>query len=126
MKTVNVRPNCTGRGLYNSEQTKGMHIVKKLVATMFLALTILTQTPVGTAHATEEIVGQGKVNTIYEDRINLSHDAIEVLGWPAMTMDFGLASDVDVSNVSTGQTVKFYLEKDTSGMFEIIRLDTEQ
>jgi Cu/Ag efflux protein CusF len=42
--------------------------------------------------------------------VNLSHGAIPApVNWPAMTMDFAVAPDVNLSSVKPGQEVEFTL-----------------
>jgi len=41
--------------------------------------------------------------------INLSHGPIPAISWPAMTMDFAVAPDVDLNSVKPGQNVEFTL-----------------
>jgi Cu(I)/Ag(I) efflux system protein CusF len=67
------------------------------------------------AHAT------GTVNSIdpAQHKINLSHQPITALGWPAMTMDFAVAPSVDLNRIKPGSRVDFSLEKDKGGMYEI-------
>jgi Cu/Ag efflux protein CusF len=67
------------------------------------------------AHAT------GTVNSVdpAQHKINVSHQPISALGWPAMTMDFAVAPAVDLSRVKPGSRVDFSLQKGQGGMFEI-------
>ena len=37
--------------------------------------------------------------------INLSHKAISAFGWPAMTIDFAVADDVDLAQIKPGMRV---------------------
>jgi Cu/Ag efflux protein CusF len=69
----------------------------------------------GDNHAT------GKVNSIdpASHKVNISHKAIKSLGWPAMTMDFAVASSVDLSSIKPGTEVEFSIEKNKAGGFEI-------
>jgi Cu/Ag efflux protein CusF len=69
----------------------------------------------GDAHAT------GTVNAVdaAQHKINVSHGPISSLGWPAMTMEFPVASAVDLSRVKPGSRVNFSLEKDKGGMYQI-------
>ena len=69
----------------------------------------------GDAHAT------GTVNSIDPARhtLNISHTPIPALGWPAMTMDFPVASSVDLSRVRPGSRVEFSIEKGRDGMYEV-------
>ena len=57
--------------------------------------------------------GTGVVKAIKADegKINLQHDPISALGWPAMTMDFVLDDGVDVSELTPGEEVMFQLEE---------------
>jgi Cu(I)/Ag(I) efflux system protein CusF len=71
---------------------------------------------VGDAHAT------GTVNAVdpAQHKINLSHGAISVLGWPAMTMEFPVAPSVDLTRIKPGSRVDFTLEKKgADGMYEV-------
>ncbi|VAW50358.1 Cobalt/zinc/cadmium efflux RND transporter, membrane fusion protein, CzcB family [hydrothermal vent metagenome] len=59
------------------------------------------------------VSGSGVVKVVMaEDRkLKLQHEPIKELGWPAMTMDFILADDVDISNLSVDEKVMFVLEE---------------
>ena len=67
------------------------------------------------AHAT------GTVNSVdaAQHKINLSHQPIPAIGWPAMTMEFPVAPSVDLSRIKPGSRVNFSLEKDKGGMYQI-------
>ena len=41
--------------------------------------------------------------------VNLSHGPIPAINWPAMTMDFALAPEVDLAGVKAGQNVEVTL-----------------
>ncbi len=68
--------------------------------------------------------GEGVVNSINkEDRtVNISHGPIELLDWPAMTMDIGVGEEVDLETVELNQRIKFYLGKDEAGTYVISNL----
>ena len=57
--------------------------------------------------------GKGIVESLMIDHgmITLQHEAIEPLGWPAMTMDFITAEGVSLEGLSTGDAVMFELVK---------------
>jgi Cu/Ag efflux protein CusF len=65
--------------------------------------------------------GSGTVNSVdpAQHKINLSHQAIPDIGWPAMTMDFPVAASVDLKPVKPGTRVNFTIEKRQGGMYEI-------
>ena len=60
-----------------------------------------------------KVSGSGVVKMVMsEDRkLNLQHEPIEDLGWPAMTMDFSVADGVDISGLSADDNVMFQLEQ---------------
>jgi len=60
----------------------------------------------------EEIMAMGTVKKVMADehRLNITHDPIEELGWPTMTMDFSAKEGVDLSKVKVGERIHFSLE----------------
>ena len=74
------------------------------------------------AHAGQDDAhGTGTVNSVdpTQHKINLSHQPIPEIGWPAMTMDFPVARSVDLTAIQPGSRVNFTIEKGQSGMYEI-------
>jgi Cu/Ag efflux protein CusF len=67
------------------------------------------------AHAT------GTVNTVdpAQHKLNISHNPIPEIGWPAMTMDFPVAPSVDLRSVKPGMRVNFTIEQGQGGTYEI-------
>jgi Cu(I)/Ag(I) efflux system membrane fusion protein len=65
--------------------------------------------------------GEGTINDIKLDArtINISHEPIELLDWPAMTMDIGVADHIDLDTIKTQSRVEFHLVKDKSGTYVI-------
>jgi Cu/Ag efflux protein CusF len=65
--------------------------------------------------------GSGTVNSVdpAQHKINLSHQAIPDIGWPAMTMDFPVAPSVDLKTIKAGTRVNFTIERGEGGMYEI-------
>ena len=63
------------------------------------------------------IMGQGVLRELMpsDNKLNMSHDPIEELGWPDMTMDFTVKKDVDLSKFKPSDTVVFELEKGYDG-----------
>jgi Cu/Ag efflux protein CusF len=64
------------------------------------------------AHAT------GTVNSVdpAQRKVNLSHNPIPEIGWPAMTMDFPVGPSVDLSGLKPGTRVNFTIERGDGGM----------
>ena len=65
--------------------------------------------------------GVGTVNSVDPagSKINLSHEPIQAIGWPAMTMDFAVAPAVDLKSIQAGTRVEFTIEKGKGGIYEI-------
>ena len=59
------------------------------------------------------VTGSGVIKAVKadENKLNLQHEPIEDLGWAAMTMDFELADDVDISELSVNDKVMFQLQQ---------------
>jgi Cu(I)/Ag(I) efflux system protein CusF len=65
--------------------------------------------------------GTGTVNSVdpAQHKVNLSHDPIPEIGWPAMTMEFPVKPAVDLKALKPGTRVNFTIEKGPGGMYEI-------
>ena len=85
--------------------------MKALKAILMAALFGLAATPVFAADAA---TGKGVINRIDAATgvANINHEAIAVLKWPAMTMDFKVADPRQLTPLKAGQTVSFGLVKD--------------
>ena len=67
------------------------------------------------------VQGSGTVNSVdpADHKINLSHNAIPSIGWPAMTMEFAAARSVDLRTIKPGARVTFTMQRDGDGMYVI-------
>jgi len=65
--------------------------------------------------------GTGTVNSVdlAQHKVNLSHNPIPEIGWPAMTMDFAVAPTVDLRSIKPGTRVDFTMEQGAEGMYVI-------
>ena len=65
----------------------------------------------------KKISGKGVLRNVKpdENKINMSHDPIPALGWPDMTMDFTVKSDVTLKDFKADDRVEFDLEKGADG-----------
>jgi Cu(I)/Ag(I) efflux system periplasmic protein CusF len=65
--------------------------------------------------------GSGTVNSVdsAQNKVNVSHNPIPEIGWPAMTMDFAVAPSVDLRALKPGARVNFTIEQGQGGMYEI-------
>src|SRR5205814_2840042 len=74
------------------------------------------------AHAGQnDAHGIGTVNSVdpAQHKINLSHQPIPDIGWPAMTMEFPVAPSIDLKAIRPGTRVNFTIEQQPGGMYEI-------
>lgn len=65
--------------------------------------------------------GSGMVNSVdpAQHKVNLSHNPIPEIGWPAMTMEFPVAPSIDLRTFKPGTRVNFTIEQGKGGMYEI-------
>jgi Cu(I)/Ag(I) efflux system membrane fusion protein len=65
----------------------------------------------------DRITGTGILRSLLPEqfKVNIQHDPIEALGWPAMTMDFALAPDVSLDGLAPGDAVEFELSDQADG-----------
>ena len=75
--------------------------------------------------AATQPTGTGTINSIDTDRrtVNISHQPIPALGWPAMTMDMAVAPSVDLEGVAPGSQVTFSLSRGADGVYVIESLE---
>lgn len=85
--------------------------MKKTLIALFTAATMLTA--VSTVQAADAASGKGTVNKIdtATATVNISHEPIPSIQWPAMTMDFKVADKKVLSGIKAGQVVTFGLTK---------------
>ena len=65
--------------------------------------------------------GTGTVKSVdlAQHKLNISHDPISEIGWPAMTMEFPVAPSVDLRSVKPGMRLNFTIEQGQGSMYEI-------
>jgi len=78
---------------------------------------------------TRQIIGTGLLREIRssENKLNIQHDPIPVLGWPDMTMDFKIKPEVELKGLESGDAVEFELEEGDDGyVITVIRQRQQQ
>ncbi len=60
------------------------------------------------------IMGEGSVNAVMaaESKLNITHEPIPALGWPAMTMDLKVAQELSLDELQPGTRIHFILQKE--------------
>ena len=71
----------------------------------------------------EAITGKGVLKALMPDqsKLNMQHDPIPAVGWPAMTMDFELAPGASLEGLAPGDAVEFEMSGRDDG-FRILSL----
>ena len=69
-----------------------------------------------------------EINTIMPDHrmVNLSHNAIPLWGWPEMTMDFTVVSEVDINKMKPGSKLQVSIKKNISDNYEIVAIKSKE
>ncbi len=69
--------------------------------------------------------GQGVVMALFPDKrkLNIEHDPIQSLGWPAMTMDFDVADEVSLEGLHVGSRVRFQLGRTAQSRYVITAIE---
>jgi Cu(I)/Ag(I) efflux system membrane fusion protein len=69
----------------------------------------------------EQPSGAGVLNAIDTGKrtLNITHEPIAALHWPGMTMDFRVASGVDLSALKPGAKITFTLGRGADGLYAI-------
>jgi Cu(I)/Ag(I) efflux system periplasmic protein CusF len=89
-----------------------MDMKSKLTAALALAAALAAAPAVAQQPAQgKAVTATGTVKKVDPAKhvVNLSHREIPAIAWPAMTMDFAVAPDVNLSSVKPGQEVEFTL-----------------
>jgi Cu(I)/Ag(I) efflux system protein CusF len=58
--------------------------------------------------------------------VNITHDPIPALQWPAMTMDLPVAEQVDLSGVKAGDTVDFTILLGSDNVYRVTEMAPAQ
>ncbi|MDB2356310.1 efflux RND transporter periplasmic adaptor subunit [Pseudoalteromonas sp.] len=74
-----------------------------------------------TLAAITSVWGKGVVNSVMADHrmVNISHEPMDELDWPSMTMDFTVADSVDFKALQAGQALHFEVTKKADNSYLI-------
>jgi Cu/Ag efflux protein CusF len=117
--------------------------MKTLILTVSLLIASVpaayAQTPMahdhGTIHtadamsqAPQAIPATGTVNAVdaTKSTLNLTHEPIQTLGWPTMTMDFAVAPEVDLATIKAGDKVNVTLARGDDGIYMITSITPDK
>ncbi|MDP6350987.1 MAG: copper-binding protein [Alphaproteobacteria bacterium] len=67
------------------------------------------------------VTATGVVNSIdaVARKVNLTHEPIPAIGWPAMTMDLSFSDQADLAGIGPGSAIRFTLAKGPDGIYWI-------
>lgn len=97
--------------------------MKKMLSIFITAIALMTS--FSAVNAADVASGKGMVNKVDAANgiVNINHEAIPALKWPAMTMDFKVADKKLLSRVKAGQMVSFGLSKDPQAGYVISHIE---
>jgi len=80
-----------------------------------------TDTDTDTETPPDAVWTTAKVNSVMKDHqmVNLDHGEIDDWGWPSMTMDFTVADDIDIEQLSAGMSLHLQITKLDTGDYVI-------
>lgn len=66
-------------------------------------------------------MGEGVIHSVSpaDRKVNLTHEPIPSLNWPAMTMDLDVAEGVDLEKLAPGDNIQFYIELGEDKVYRI-------
>ncbi len=69
-------------------------------------------------------IGQGVINSVDKAtrKVNLNHEAIIDIGWPAMAMDLDVSDDVDRESLPLNQPIQFSMELGKDKIYRITKI----
>ena len=69
-------------------------------------------------------MGEGVVHSVSpaDRKVNLTHEPIPSLNWPAMTMDLDVAEGVDLQKLAPGDNIRFYIELGEDKVYRITEI----
>lgn len=59
-------------------------------------------------------------------KVNVTHEPIPALGWPAMTMNFDVGADIPDDLMKPGRTIRIGLAKGKDGLYRIVAAETDR
>lgn len=85
----------------------------KPVSTVMALWLMLAPAAAALAEAQAPIASLGTLNRVdtKAGKVNISHEPVPALGWPAMTMDFRVGDAVDLKSLKPGDRVRFEIQK---------------
>ncbi len=74
--------------------------------------------------STQGFMAHGTINGVNANAgtVNITHQAIKALGWPGMTMDFGVQNKALLKQVKAGEAVNFDLVKGPTGQYLVSKI----
>lgn len=72
----------------------------------------------------QKAIGTGIIHSVNKTsrKVNITHEAISDIGWPAMTMDLDVSENVDLESLSSNQSVQFHMELGKDKIYRITKI----
>ncbi|MGF1718517.1 efflux RND transporter periplasmic adaptor subunit [Vibrio kyushuensis] len=81
----------------------------------------------GVEPAAETAWAKGEITDVMEGHrmLTINHQPVPEWNWPGMVMNFNIAEDVDMSQLSKGQMIDFEMQKGESGQYDVVTLNVD-
>lgn len=66
-----------------------------------------------------QAVGMVDAVDLENRKVTISHEPIPEIGWPAMTMDFGVDERIDLPSLKAKEPIRFMLKADADGTYRV-------
>lgn len=79
------------------------------------------------AAAMNQVAATGIVRSVMlnHNMLTIEHAPVDAWGWPTMTMDFTVSDDSDLTQLVSGQAIRFLMEKNDDGQYTVSRITPE-
>ncbi len=69
-------------------------------------------------------MGAGVIQKVNVDArtVNIAHEAIPTIKWPAMVMDIAVSDEINLDNIKAEDAIKFHLNLGTDKVYRIVKI----
>lgn len=73
----------------------------------------------GVEPSSDSVWAKGEITNVMVEHsmLTINHQPVPEWNWPGMTMDFSVESDVDLNNLTSGQSIEFEMVKSPDGQY---------
>ena len=76
--------------------------------------------------SSERFSASGTIRRMGDEQITISHEPVEALNWPSMTMGFDIDEAVNLDDFAIEDPVVFEFEQGDAGMYRLITIEHQE